>query len=41
MYKVNNEESGRRQQRYSGVFSVNFEHISLIFPVFLLLSLNR
>ena len=31
----------RRHWRLSGVFIVNFEHISLFVPVFLLLTLNR
>ena len=33
--------SGRRQWRRSGVFTVNFEHISHLVLVFLLLTLNR
>ena len=31
----------RRHLRRSGVFMVNFEHISYIFLVFLLLTLNK
>ena len=31
----------RRQWRRSGVFIVNFEHISQLFLVFLLLNLNK
>ena len=34
MFKVNNKDS-------SGVFIVNFEHISYLAQVFLLLTLNR
>ena len=30
----------RRQWRRSGIFIVNFEHISHLVPVFLLLTLN-
>ena len=31
----------RLQSRRSGVFMVNFEHISHLFPLFLLLTLNK
>ena len=31
----------RRRLRRSGVFMVNFEHISYLFLVFLLLTLNK
>ena len=31
MFKVNNKTTERRQQRRSGVFSVNFEHILHLF----------
>ena len=31
----------RRQRLHSGAFNVNFEHILLLFLVFLLLTLNR
>ena len=31
----------RRQRRYSGVFMVNFEYISQLFLVFLLVTLNK
>ena len=31
----------RRQLRRSGVFTVNFEHISHLFVVFLLFTLNK
>ena len=31
----------KRYERRSGVFIVNFEHISQLFLVFLLLTLNR
>ena len=40
MSKVNNKETERRHRRRSGVFIVNFEHISHLFLVFLLLTLN-
>ena len=36
MFKVNNKDTSRR----SGVFIVNFEHVSHLFLVFLLLTLN-
>ena len=41
MFKVSNKTPGRRHWRCSGVFIVNFEHISHIFPVFLFLTLNN
>ena len=41
MFKVNNKISERRQRRCSGVFILNFEHISHLFLVFLLLTLNE
>ena len=37
MFKVNNKE---RQWRRSGIFIVNFEHISHLVLMFLLLTLN-
>ena len=40
MFKVNNKDPERRQWRHSGVFIVNFEHISYLVLVFLLLALN-
>ena len=39
MFKVNNKDTG--QWRRSGVFIVNFEHISYLFKVFLLLTLSK
>ena len=39
MFKVNNKTE-EQQQRRSGAFIVNFEHISYLFLVFLLLTLN-
>ena len=38
MFKVNIKTPERRQGRRSGVFIVNFEHISLIVLVFLLMT---
>ena len=38
MFKINNKD--RRQWRRSGIFIVNFEHISRLFLVFLSLTLN-
>ena len=38
MFKVNNKDT--RMKRRSGVFIVNFEHISHLVLVFLLLTLN-
>ena len=47
MYKVNNRNTRTRceivpmcQLRHSGVFKINFEHISHLVLVFLLLTLN-
>ena len=41
MFKVNNKIPERRPWRRSGIFIVNFEHISYLVLVFLLLTLNR
>ena len=41
MFKVNNKDTEKRQLRRSGVFIVNFEHISNLFLEFLLLPLNK
>ena len=41
MFKGNNKDTKRCQQYRSGVFIVNFEHISHLVLVFLLLTLNR
>ena len=44
MFKVNNKDTGttsRRQWRHSGVFIVNYEHISHLALVFLLLILSN
>ena len=41
MFKVKNTAPERCQWRRSDVFIVNFEHISLLFLMFLLLTLNR
>ena len=41
MFKVNNKDTRRRQWRRSGVFIVNFEHISHPILVFPLLTLSR
>ena len=49
LYKVNNRNTREKNQnvqsqqerRRSGVYIVNFDHISKIFPVFLVLTLNR
>ena len=41
MFKVKDKDTERRQWRRSGVFIVNFEHISYLALVFLLLTLNR
>ena len=38
MFKVNNKDTRRRR---SGVFIINFEHISHLDLVFLLLTLSR
>ena len=37
MFKVNNKDTKRRQWHHSGVFNVNFEHISQHFLEFVLL----
>ena len=37
MFKINNKNN----RRYSGVFIFNFEHILLLFLVFLSMSLNK
>ena len=39
--KLTIKTTKQRQLRRSGVFIVNFEHISQLFPVFLLLTLNK
>ena len=41
MFKVYNKNTGTTSIRRSGVFIVNFEHISHLFLVFLLLILNK
>ena len=42
MFKVNKKKTPEwRQWRRSGVFIVNFEQISNLFPVFLLSTLNK
>ena len=42
MFKINNKKTPeRRHCRRSRVFIVNFKHISHLFLVFLLLTLNR
>ena len=40
MFKVNSKDTKRRHWRRSGVFIVNFEHITHLALVFLLLTLN-
>ena len=40
MFKVNNKTPERHHWRRSGVFIVNFDHISHLALVFLLLTLN-
>ena len=40
MFEVNNKDTERRQWRRFGVFIVNFEHISNLALVLLLLTLN-
>ena len=40
MFKVNNKDTSRKTLDTSGVFFVNFEHISRLVLVFLLLTLN-
>ena len=41
MFKLKIKIPERRQRRRSGVFIVNFEHISHLFLVFLLFTLNK
>ena len=41
MSKVNNKDTRRRYWRRSGVFIADFEHISHLALVFLLLTMNR
>ena len=41
MSKVNKKTAERRQRRHFLILIVNFEHISLFFLVFLLLTLNK
>ena len=41
MFKVTIKTQDKRQSHRSGAFIVNFEHISHIFLVFLLLTLNK
>ena len=41
MLRVNNKIPEQRHLRRSGVFIVNFQHISHFFLVFLLLTLNK
>ena len=41
MFKVNNKDTSTTSWRRSGVFILNFEHISHLFLVFLLLTLNK
>ena len=41
MFEVNNKTLERSDWRHSGVFIVNFEHISHFVLVFLLLALNK
>ena len=41
MLKINNKGTKLRHWRRSGVFNVNFEHISHLVLVFLLLTLSR
>ena len=40
MFKVNNEDTERIKQRCPGVFIVNFEHVSHLVLVSLLLTLD-
>ena len=40
MFKVNNKDTRRRQWHRPGIFIFNFEHISHLVLVFLLLTLN-
>ena len=41
MFKVDNKTLERRRGRLSGVFINNFAHISYLFVVFLLVTLNK
>ena len=41
MFKVNKKTQERRQWHRSGVFIINFDHISHLVLVFLLLTLNE
>ena len=41
MFKANNKKPGRRYWCRSGVVIINFEHVSHLFLVFLLLTLNK
>ena len=41
MFKVNNKDTRQRQRRRFGDFIGNFEHISHLFLVLLLLTLNK
>ena len=41
MINVTIKTPDRRQRRRSGVFIASFEHISQLFPVFLLFTLNK
>ena len=41
MFKINNKDTRKRPWRRSGIFIVNFEHISHLALVFLLLTLSR
>ena len=41
MFKVNNKDTRTMSWRRSGVFIVNFEHISYLFQLLLLLTLNK
>ena len=41
MFKVNNKDTRTTPWRRSGIFIVNFEHISHLVLVFLLLTLSR
>ena len=41
MFTVNNKDIRTTSWHRSGVFIVNFDHISHVFLVFLLLTLNR
>ena len=41
MFKINNKVPEQRQWRRSDIFIVNFEHISHLVLLFLLLTLSR